>query len=95
MLIYEIALITAGVLMALRTWLYYNYLLINENKEPISIFKYINTDKNLIINYWKVIPVFSEGTNPRALSMKLRVNIFTFVIYLLITIFVIALINNK
>ena len=50
-----------GILMLIRSWKYYNYLLLEEKKNRVGIFKYISSDKNIFINAFLIIPIKGEA----------------------------------
>lgn len=85
-----IFLISAGFSLGCRTWLYYNFLRANENKKAVSIIEYINADKNLVINFWKVIPAFEVPLNRSAKNYKSFVNALTILFYLFAFLFILT-----
>jgi|GEM_PF-2832843 len=89
----NIILVLIGLLMATRTWCYFNFLLLNEKKQSVNLFKYLNLDNNLIINYFKVQPIFIKPSDPELIQMKIIVNSLTYSIYVLIVIFAFNLIT--
>lgn len=88
----DLILLVLGFLALLRTWQHQNYLLLNENKEPINLRKYYNRDNNFVLNYWKIIPINSKAINSKASTLKLKLNILTYLIYFLIILFIISLV---
>ena len=86
-----IILTIMGILMGLRTWLYFNYLRVSNGENPVNIIKYINLDNNIAFNAWKLIPIIGEIKNPNAKKYKSSVNIMTYIIYVLIGLFIITL----
>jgi hypothetical protein len=84
----EFLVILVGFITAIRAWVYYNYSRIKNNKNEVNFFTYINSDKNLYYNYFKIKPVWGKGSS-KLKKFKLFVNFLTFSIYFL---FIIALV---
>ena len=78
--------ISAGLLMLIRTWMYYNYLLLKEDLPGISLIKYLKIDKNIVFNYWLVKPIIERPTKNELVKMRNIVNLVVFFIYILIII---------
>lgn len=91
----SIFLIISGFFALLRTWLYYNYLCVSENKEPIGIIKYIDIDNNIIVNYWKILPITEKSKNDRAKRYKRAINVIVGLFYLSLFLFVRLLISKE
>jgi hypothetical protein len=71
-----------GLFASLRTWQMYNYLLSNAGKMPVSIAEYINKDKNILVNYFKIVPIFDKKANSGVSEKyRRRVNVLTYLFY--------------
>lgn len=86
-----IIIILLGALAGLRTYFNYNMLLITSNKPLLSLFNYINSDNNLVSNFFKVVPLFEKAKNMEAMGFKAYTNICCFTFYFVIIYFIYCL----
>jgi hypothetical protein len=76
--------IITGALMAIRTWKYFNYLLFLANKPSVGFMEYLSADKNIVINYFKILPILKLNNEDPIRKMQTDINVIVYLIYILI-----------